>query len=121
MDHQNNESSKTSIAAFFAASVLAVASVGAIVFNEDLSAQRSPKEMDKSAAVLFKSQGYEMLKRKSYRAFKSETIEQANEGVYALKGAEDGKAYEGKLTCGRTRLPDMVMPRLCHITEIKPK
>jgi hypothetical protein len=121
MDHQNNESRKTSIAAYFAASVLAVASVGAIVFSENLNTERSPKAMDQSAVTLFKAQGYDMLKRKSYRAFKSEETLQANEGVYALKGIDDGKAYEGKLICGRTRLPDMVMPRLCHVAEIKPK
>lgn len=122
MDHQNNEGRKTSIAAYFAATALGVASVGAIVFSEDLnSGDRSPKGMDQSAVTLFKAQGYDMLKRKSYRVFKSEQTYQANEGVYALKSLEDGKAYEGKVTCGRARLPDMVMPRLCHVTEIKPK
>ena len=105
----------------FAVVAVAGLSVAAIVFSDQQDGQKGAKVMDDTAKSHFDVQGYDVIKRKSYKAFNNKEMTAGETATYALKKQETGEAATGTLTCGKALMPGMVSPRLCNVSSIVPK
>lgn len=121
-DHTSSDSTlMTRVAAVFAAVTLSAATVGAIFFGDRLEEKKSAKAMDESAAVLFKAQGYDVIKRQSYRHFEDKSMADGAEGVYLLRDATSKKAFTASVQCGRAVVDGYALPRVCRVLPPAPK